>query len=140
ICSLDEHYKSRLQRVTGDKQFMHTFSEDDGLALTFDNNATIQIKYCDLRAILNGVAYGIAIFDADQDAWDKNPCYYGPQNFQRTTMIRKLIDLVSKTRPRPLPRWLLVAHLNSAYSAMVRLHIYSVVHVVLFSMYNYAPP
>ncbi|KAL1418264.1 hypothetical protein MTO96_026043, partial [Rhipicephalus appendiculatus] len=97
ICSLDEHYKSRLQRVTGDKQFMHTFSEDDGLALTFDNNATIQIKYCDLRAILNGVAYGIAIFDADQDAWDKNPCYYGPHNFQRTTMIRKLIDLVSKT-------------------------------------------
>ncbi|KAH7963180.1 hypothetical protein HPB52_019903 [Rhipicephalus sanguineus] len=57
---------------------------------------TSYFYYCDLREILNGVAYGIAIFDADQDAWDKNPCVDSPKNFDRMNMVRKLMDHVSK--------------------------------------------
>ncbi|KAL1429714.1 hypothetical protein MTO96_015823 [Rhipicephalus appendiculatus] len=96
VCSADEHFKDRLRRIAGDRQFMHTFSESYSLVLTYDNVATIQTKYCDLREILNGFAYGIAIFDADQDAWDKNPCVGTPRNFDRMNMVRKLMDHVSK--------------------------------------------
>ncbi|XP_075743256.1 uncharacterized protein LOC142796453 [Rhipicephalus microplus] len=57
---------------------------------------TSYFYYCDLRQILNGVSYGIAIFDADQDAWDRNPCVGSPRNFDRMNMVRKLVDHVSK--------------------------------------------
>ncbi|KAH6938211.1 hypothetical protein HPB50_007761 [Hyalomma asiaticum] len=96
VCTADYHFTERLRQISGDKQFMHTFSESSARVLTFDNDVTIRGKYCDLREILNGVAYGIAIFDADQDAWHKNPCDYGPKNFDRMNMVRKLMDHISK--------------------------------------------
>ncbi|XP_070388709.1 uncharacterized protein [Dermacentor albipictus] len=53
-------------------------------------------KFCDLRNILNGIPYGIAVFDVDEDAWEENPCVYGPKNFERLNMVRKLVDHVSR--------------------------------------------
>ncbi|KAK8757473.1 hypothetical protein V5799_004890 [Amblyomma americanum] len=81
---------------------MFAFNEREGLSLLFDNEATIRKKYCNVRKILNGVAYGIAVFDGDYDAMENNPCGEN-KNFRRLQLIRKLLDYVKKAENQHYP-------------------------------------